>query len=667
MMTRPFIQPPHSGLRYLCRALAMATSIAGISAADMVLAQTGPEATVENIPSDQPAGPATTGSLLPCSSATHMAVTCDESRPVMIGLRDNLGNEIGKIDKIVRQNPLARVGWSSEYEISRSPEDPLQIVLFDMFNPPAPRDYEDEDVSERSNNYDVNAINRMMTQPIPVGAIDAPDLAASLNEALEGIIRVRALSLLSSPPYERGYELCAETVQWSCPQDGASNIEDLRPGNAVRFGIRNKGEHPQFVYVLMVEPDNQLKLVISPADNGGLAVSPGALVESGSDPVTLETGRYRLFTIRSDSPINTQIFATGAAPGPDRGNCLSTVERVLCHALSGKNIVMPTWNDTYGTDWRISLDSIYAKTRKQKTVGGGSVVPNGFAPWQVQIYSTQTYSEQQIIDDRKLGRNGKMLFQQKPFQRYHRCAGSLISLNVVLTAAHCVANETVAGAKVLSTREVRVGTQNLQEGGAEYQIVSVVVHRGYSAGSQKDDIAVMRIAPKNISIRQGPILLPSDVGGFKPIGDGDQMTVLGWGYTGIVRANERHEMTQAGPQFAQDRLRMADLEALNLGECRKRVGNSFTPRKICGVTPKKQAGAGITFSCRGDSGGPVIQRFNGRTVQVGLVSGGVGCGANNDSGVQQPSLFVDLMQYADWIKDAEKHVLSIRNKVDRYP
>lgn len=109
---------------------------------------------------------------------------------------------------------------------------------------------------------------------------------------------------------------------------------------------------------------------------------------------------------------------------------------------------------------------------------------------------------------------------------------------------------------------------------------------------------------------------------------GDVAVTTGWG------------VLEEGSGSISNTLQEVAVDVISGTECTSLYQNSFsiTENMLCTLTAGKDA-------CQGDSGGPLVKQISdGRWVQVGVVSFGLGC-AQPD----QPGVFTKVANYIDWI------------------
>lgn len=283
---------------------------------------------------------------------------------------------------------------------------------------------------------------------------------------------------------------------------------------------------------------------------------------------------------------------------------------------------------------------------RQFPIGGEAVKP-AYAPYQAEIYSpapASAYTEPQF----------KGL---QPWELAHRCGGSLIAADWVLTAAHCVNEERLA-----NRYRIRLGTNDLAgDGGTTFAIDRIVRHADWGKSTNFNDIALVHIARDPKAAPLDPIFVrPVRLQGGKagdpvPFESGSlrerrlangrlyretqQVQVLGWG------------RTQPGEQGRYSLLLISvDLDLVDRATCGRDAfyASRVDARTICAARRGKDA-------CEGDSGGPLMLRaMRGEEnaprldeVQIGIVSWGLGCAEEG-----HPGVYTRVSAYLDWIRRA---------------
>ncbi|XP_060534873.1 brachyurin-like [Cylas formicarius] len=207
------------------------------------------------------------------------------------------------------------------------------------------------------------------------------------------------------------------------------------------------------------------------------------------------------------------------------------------------------------------------------------------------------------------------------------CAGSLISLNYVLTAAHC--------AVVMYTVDVILGAHNVKNASEATQVTitstDIIVNPAYNTTSYNNDIALIKL-PRPVSLNDAIQLaqLPSRT--TRATNPDDVVVAIGWGLT--------EDVPIPSTQYLSPVLKAVNVTVMTVEDCSYIYNdqiNYVTDKNIC------TSGYKMKGTCDGDSGGPLVTRDG---ILIGLTSfGDELCEACN------PSAYTDISKFLDWIEE----------------
>uniref|UniRef100_A0A1A9W2I9 Peptidase S1 domain-containing protein n=1 Tax=Glossina brevipalpis TaxID=37001 RepID=A0A1A9W2I9_9MUSC len=246
------------------------------------------------------------------------------------------------------------------------------------------------------------------------------------------------------------------------------------------------------------------------------------------------------------------------------------------------------------------------------------------------LFSLSAVFTSPLPDEHAAGRivNGvETTIEARPYQvsiqritnGHHSCGGSIISEDIVITAAHCIRNVEA------SNLQVRLGSTHYNEGGILVGVKAMKYHEKYDTELLWYDIAILKL---DKPVKQSSTVRYIELAKKVPK-TGTSAIVSGWGTTCWLACDLSNVLMEVEVSF---------LERKDCASKNYLYGERIKETMVCGYTKEKD-------SCQGDSGGPFVSEGK----LIGVVSWGQGCAMDG-----YPGVYADVAALRDWVLDNAK-------------